>query len=522
MTTYDSAPYPSNCYRYSAPESLSAIAILFGMVPPELRNSQILEIGCASGGNVIPLAARYPDSGFLGVDLSKNQIDRARKTATALGLENLDLEEISILDIDLKGRKFDYIIAHGFYSWVASDVQERLLEICGENLSHNGIAYISYNTLPGWNAVKTIRDMMRYHGKNFDDLDEKVFEARRMLNFVSENIKTASDPYKKTLENEIKILQELDDNYLLHDHLEAVNEPSYFYEFMDKAGKYGLTYLAEADLPSMYLGNQTDAVADILSQINDTVRQEQYVDFISNRRFRMTLLAKEGVSLNRTLSPESVAGLRLIANYGLEQPIQAETEKSIEALDLVGMARQDQKATMTGRIACVCYLQMVKAAPVPQTLDEIVELAFPILEDVPKDFIRTELNATVLKFIFSGILSITTAPPCFTKEIADKPEVFKTAQIIAQNEARLPNMRHETVGGLTDDQRFFMQYVNGENTKEQIVDALRAHVKSGKFTVSMDGTQIKPNTDELKEYLSKYVETQLALFGANALLTKKK
>ena len=136
-----------------------------------------------------------------------------------------------------------------------------------------------------------------------------------MLNFVSENIKTASDPYKKTLENEIKMLQELDDNYLLHDHLEAVNEPSYFYEFMDKAGKYGLTYLAEADLPSMYLGNQTDAVADILSQINDTVRQEQYVDFISNRRFRMTLLAKEGVSLNRTLSPESVAGLRLIANY---------------------------------------------------------------------------------------------------------------------------------------------------------------------------------------------------------------
>ena len=200
---------------------------------------------------------------------------------------------------------------HGWQAMFKNDCWK----ICGENLSHNGIAYISYNTLPGWNAVKTIRDMMRYHGKNFDDLDEKVFEARRMLNFVSENIKTASDPYKKTLENEIKMLQELDDNYLLHDHLEAVNEPSYLYDFMAKAGKYRLTYLAEADLPSMYLGNQTDAVADILSQINDTVRQEQYVDFISNRRFRMTLLAKEGVSLNRTLSPESVAGLRLIANY---------------------------------------------------------------------------------------------------------------------------------------------------------------------------------------------------------------
>ena len=129
MTTYDAMPYPSYSYPSSAPASLNAIARLFGMTPAEIQTARVLEIGCESGGNILPLAARYPNSEFVGIDLSKGQIDEAKEKAAALSLENLRFEAKSILDLKLKKAKFDYIIAHGFYSWVPSNVQRRLLEL---------------------------------------------------------------------------------------------------------------------------------------------------------------------------------------------------------------------------------------------------------------------------------------------------------------------------------------------------------------------------------------------------------
>ena len=112
--------------------------------------------------------------------------------------------------------------------------------------------------------------MMLYHGQNFDEPGKKVQEARNMLNFVSENIQSAKGPHKQSLEQEIKVLQFATDSYLLHDHLEANNAPCYFHEFMEQAGNHGLAYLGDADLPSMYLGNQTNSVASKLVQIKDT------------------------------------------------------------------------------------------------------------------------------------------------------------------------------------------------------------------------------------------------------------
>ena len=131
----------------------------------------------------------------------------------------------------------------GWYSWVPDDVQKQILKICGENLDASGIAYVSYNTLPGWNAVKTVRDMMLYHGQNFDNPKDRVREARNMLQFAHDNISKETGPYKLSLDSEIKVLATADDNYLLHDHLEAHNEPCYFHEFMDKAHENGLGYL---------------------------------------------------------------------------------------------------------------------------------------------------------------------------------------------------------------------------------------------------------------------------------------
>ena len=143
-------PYASGAYAESHPDFLSGIGRLFGVPTPDPDNCRVLELGCADGSNLLPMACELPNSKFVGIDLSQKQIDVALKAVQETGIGNARFHAINMLDADdvLEG-KFDYIIAHGVYSWVPDAVKQRLLEISKNYLTPNGVAYISYNTLPG-------------------------------------------------------------------------------------------------------------------------------------------------------------------------------------------------------------------------------------------------------------------------------------------------------------------------------------------------------------------------------------
>ena len=57
----------------------------------------------------------------------------------ALGLTNVRLEHLDLMDLGAEFGQFDYIVAHGLYSWVPEPVRERLLEICRRNLAPGGV-----------------------------------------------------------------------------------------------------------------------------------------------------------------------------------------------------------------------------------------------------------------------------------------------------------------------------------------------------------------------------------------------
>src|SRR5947207_11530446 len=97
--SYDNVPYPSHAFPFSHPSRLAAVARLMGLDTPPVQRCRVLELGCASGGNLIPMAATLPQARFLGIDLSPVQIDAARQTAAALDLHNIELRRMSILDI---------------------------------------------------------------------------------------------------------------------------------------------------------------------------------------------------------------------------------------------------------------------------------------------------------------------------------------------------------------------------------------------------------------------------------------
>ncbi len=55
---------------------------------------------------------------------------------------------------------FDYIIAHGMFSWVTEAVREIIFRICSEYSKTTGLAYISFNVLPGWHIRRIVREFL--------------------------------------------------------------------------------------------------------------------------------------------------------------------------------------------------------------------------------------------------------------------------------------------------------------------------------------------------------------------------
>jgi methyltransferase-like protein/2-polyprenyl-3-methyl-5-hydroxy-6-metoxy-1,4-benzoquinol methylase len=517
MTTYDDTPYPSHSYSASGPAHTSAIGMLFGMTPAGLETARVLEIGCASGGNIIPFAARFPNSICLGIDLSEKQIADADKSVKDLKLQNISFKAISILDLDLKDQKFDFIIVHGVYSWVPDDVQKQILRICGENLDANGIAYISYNTLPGWNAVKTVRDMMLYHGQNFDNPNDKVREARNMLQFAHDNISEETGPYKLSLDNEIKVLSTVDDNYLLHDHLEAHNEPSYFHEFMAEADKYGLGYLGDSSIASMFIGNQKKDAAEKLTEISEIIRQEQYVDFLTNRRFRSTLLVLGSVELTRNVTPVSVSELSLISLYGLKDSIPESEFSNTSELDLVSFANPEATVNVKGEYLCGMILELLSASPRALKRSELIQSIRERFTDVTKTDLETIWDSNILNLIFRGILRLENSPVQPSVKVGEVPCVFSVSRHQALSQTIVPNLRFDSIK-LTDGQRVVIQYVNGENTLEAIFENVLAHVKKRELTINQNGSAVDPKSSSLEDIVREYVREELKRFSSQSFL----
>ena len=179
---FDATPYNSISYPQSPPGQLAAVAHLFGLETPEVSSARVLEIGCAAGGNVIPFAAAHPHARVVGIDLSPAQIDQGRLVMQALGLGNVELLAGDIASMDLTSLgQFDFIIAHGVYSWVPAEVQDALLSAFRTLLARDGVAYTSYNVYPGWKSKEVVRDAMLLASGTSATPEGKARDARGIV-----------------------------------------------------------------------------------------------------------------------------------------------------------------------------------------------------------------------------------------------------------------------------------------------------------------------------------------------------
>jgi methyltransferase-like protein len=439
---YNQVLYATFPQSQTHPDRAAAVGVLCGMEPAPVTACRVLEIGCGNGNNLIPMAYSLSGSHFLGVDLAEEPIQTGRAAVNTLGLKNIELAGADLRDIGPEYGVFDYIIAHGVYSWVPAAIRDRLLAVCSERLSPRGIAFVSYNAYPGGHVRQMFREMMLYHTRNVTDGKERTAQARWFLEFLL-GVRGVSQTWKDFLDSEIKAVLEHNDAGIFHDDLAETNQAFYFRDFAAHAGSHGLQYLGEAAPHEMF-----DPPGVLKWLEGSVIEREQYLDFLRMRRFRQTLLCHEGIPIRRIPSPEDMDRFLFSAPARKLEGGQIEGRRGVrissvhEAVDRVTSA-------------------LGETYPLPLSFDDLVPYAG---------------DAAALREILFGLLTGGFADPhvyefpC-EESVTARPKASALVRFQAASSPFVTNACHNVVE-LDDIGRRLVQLLDGSRDHATIAQAL--------------------------------------------------
>ncbi len=496
---YQEMPYEGCAHGDTDPARIWTIATLRGLTPPDPRTARVLEIGCARGRNLIPMAARLPEARFVGLDVSDRHIADSTALAQAAGLRNVELRVGDVADFD-DPEPFDYIIAHGVYSWIAPRAQAALRRLCGRALTDDGVAHVSHNVKPGWQRRQAMRDMMLYHVRALDEPSAQVAAARGLLKFLA----TASSPqdqaYKLWLHAEYETLTHSSDDYVFHEHLAVHNAPSYLHEVVADFQEHGLEFVADGYLPSNFGRLLPEALARDLTRLAGGQRLafEQYQDFVINRAFRKTLFARKtpamGIDPERWLTAHAMSACEPgegPRTWRIGDHVMADLHPSADAL----------LARLAARWPGTVPINALFEAHVSDGFDPSPDRASPAA------FCRDLFMLAMNEIIEVTPIAIEPEAP------RAQPRVFPwVAAELAAGLGRQTTLHHRSVA-IPQALRCLAELADGTRDHAALAAALRGYVDDGRLPLPVDGA----TPDEVTRGLSQGVERGVARLRRMAL-----
>lgn len=485
QTIYSELGYKSMPFPYTTPATLEAYAALVGISAPNPKTARVLELGATYGGNIISQALFNPDATFVGIEFSQEQVEKGNEVIANAGLTNVSLVQSDIASIGSEIGTFDYIIAHGVYSWVDDGVKDALLRLIDEHLAEDGIAYVSYNTYPGWHTMEEVRQLMMFSNRDKTQFNhkEKVLHGKTIGSIVGsqilkyDNLKERNSKFLGALRS----VMQKDEYYVGHDHLEPNNDPVYFYQFNDHLGAHNLAYLCDADLTLSMVRSFDADIADTLDKLapNDHVAQEQYLDFMLDTTFRKSIIckAKHAESVTYDMgTPELVNSvpMRTIINSFTYTILFNEEALSMFENDIV---RDTFQSIIKdgGQFNMIEALAIVKAAnDAAKGDDESLEAAVNALyvamaEHIVRGGLRFLKHPHPKAYYMEGQSFV---PARFTKFVKALVESGTDIMYGATSE-------NEAVENLSDEDLMFMEILNKPKAKSTIVNAIKKNIFGG-------------------------------------------
>jgi methyltransferase-like protein/2-polyprenyl-3-methyl-5-hydroxy-6-metoxy-1,4-benzoquinol methylase len=510
-TTYDAVLYPGFALPQAHPDRLATLATLFGLAPAEVSRCRVLELGCGDGTNLISVAMGLPQVKCVGIDLAAAGIQKGQTVAHELGITNVTLSQHDLMEVSRDFGQFDFIIAHGLYSWVPAQVRDKLLAICKENLADNGVTYVSYNTYPGGHFRDMVREMMRYHVQEFTDPQQRVTQARALVEFLAREAKTDGDVYRLVLQKECERIGNFRDSSLFHDDLSECNAPVYFSQFIAHATQHGLQYLSEAQFFETQAGIFPPQVAETLNRIADSViAKEQYLDFLKGRRFRQTLLCHAQTPLNYQLRPEKIEGLFIAAPIHTESP-----HVDLQSRTVVAFHGPEQSSIETDDpLVKAAMLTLSETWPQAIHFDSLLAKARTRCGyDAGGDIQRSaeekqKLASLLLRAYAGGVVSLHVSPPQAAARPGERPLASPLARLQSVTSDRLTNLRHHTISIADSLSHCFLRLLDGSRDRGALLDDLVALVESGTVTIETNGQPVS-DTSAVRQFLSEGLERNL-------------
>jgi SAM-dependent methyltransferase len=458
--SYNETQYPGFAYRGTRPDRLELAGRLFGLDPTPHARARVLEIGCATGSNLLPMAELYPDARFVGIDIAPAQIDVARATAAELGLTNVDLQAIDLRDVPERvGGSFDYVIAHGVFSWVPAAVQDALLELCRGMLSPHGIAYISHNTKPGWHARGMAGEIMRFHVRQVREPAERARQGKAALDFIIRGATPSEKTYRATLAEHLALIADKPEWALLHDELSEPNDACYIYELAERLAGHELTWLADSDVPSMIPVGIAPEVLQALDRADlGVIEREQYHDLLRNRAFRMSLVCRAGLPIDHHPDQKKLLPFHVLSPAdAVGDPAAPGATEFRTASTKVSIAEPRVKQALARLIA-----EWPRSLPLPALAAELGRAAE-----------AEELAAELLVLFAWHMVELSAYPELAAARAPERPRATAYARLAARRDAALVNLRHERV--LADAaQRRILPLLDGTRTLAELGDGAAA------------------------------------------------
>jgi len=424
---YDTIAYAAQANAQSHPTHLATVATLLGLTPPDVTKARVLEVGCSDGSNLLPMAWSLPQAQFVGCDISPQAIAQARRGAQELGLRNVDFVERDLATLVSGAEPFDYIVAHGVYSWVPAPVRDALLALARRRLSRNGVLFVSFNVYPGCHVREAAWRTLHHHVDAIADPRARLDAARAFAALVAEPqvAQTETDGF---LRHEFGRIAKLPDSALFHDDLAVPNQPVYFHEFAAHLARHDLTFVAEAKLSMMTPAGLAPRMQQFVGGM-DRLAREQYLDFARLRRFRQSLVCRSDAAPSNVAPAERARRMHAAASMTLVRT----------AAD--GKAFVDPPADASARAARRLLEWLVRDAPRIVTVEEATAW---LAREAPQDAAAARSVAALLAdACYAGSVDLYTRAPPLAAVPGERPAASPVVRWQASRQSGLTNIRHE-------------------------------------------------------------------------------
>jgi len=486
-TAYDEVLYPPAVHIHTHIDRLATVGKLRGLHPAPIDRCRVLELGCGAGTNLISMAFNFPESTFIGIDIAHRPLIAGEEAIKELGLKNIGLQRFDLCQAN-KERfgYFDYIIAHGVYSWVPEPVRERILAGCREMLNAQGIAYISYNAYPGNHLRDLARGIIRFHAAHFKSPTEKIQQARGILQFLAEST-PEPDAYITALRAEFERAVRYKDEAFYHDDLGEVSQSFYFHEFIRNAERHGLQFLGEATPNEVDPEKVTTEVLNKLKELEggSEILREQYKDFVLGCPFRRNLLCHREVGLAPRRLQRVVNELYVACEAS---PVEGKTDSTVFRRP-AGGELESGYPLMVAALKCICS-EWPCAISVATVLERVRASLVGAIPLTSQEEDAAALADGLLSAYERGFLQLQVGPRAVVNEISSRPMSSALARYQSKRGDLATSQLHKFVRLEDPLTRRMMQLLDGSRDQESIVFELSESIRSGQIDIYQNGARM--------------------------------